>query len=274
VEVDADVPMTPASVVKVPVALAAWRAIAAGELDARRRVVVPAIGRTPGPVGLSLMDDDVEMSLRDLVSLMLTISDNPATDAVIAAVGLDAVAALLAELGLAGTAVTSDLMTMLDDMATETGFADYAGLAAYEPTAPGDPTADDIRVRLAATAALDPTRGSRMTARDGVRLLGSIWQDRAGPPDACAWVRRTMGRQLTRHRIASGFPPGVDVAAKSGGLMGVVGNEIGVVTDPDGTSYAVAVFTRSGDPRTRTDARRIDAAIGAVAAHAVGLLRG
>ena len=32
------------------------------------------------------MDDDVEMSLRDPTSLMLTISDNPATDALVGAV--------------------------------------------------------------------------------------------------------------------------------------------------------------------------------------------
>jgi beta-lactamase class A len=82
-----------------------------------------------------------------------------------------------------------------------------------------------------------------------------------------------MHQQLTRHRIASGFPPEVLVAAKSGGLMGVVRNEVAVVRLPDGSSYAVAVFTRS-DPGRRADARLIDAAIGAAAAHAVGVLHG
>ncbi len=42
-----------------------------------------------------------------------------------------------------------------------------------------------------------------------------------------------MEQQPTRHRIGAGFPPGVHVAAKSGGLMGVVRNEIGVVRHPD-----------------------------------------
>jgi beta-lactamase class A len=82
-----------------------------------------------------------------------------------------------------------------------------------------------------------------------------------------------MTQQLTRHRVADGFPPGVLVAAKSGGLMGVVRNEIAVVRLPDGSSYAVAAFTRS-DPARRADPRPIDAAIGAAAAHAVTLLRG
>jgi beta-lactamase class A len=36
--------------------------------------------RTPGPVGISLMRDDVAMSVRDFVVAMLTISDNVAID--------------------------------------------------------------------------------------------------------------------------------------------------------------------------------------------------
>ena len=82
-----------------------------------------------------------------------------------------------------------------------------------------------------------------------------------------------MAEQLTRHRVAAGFPPGVSVAAKIGGLMGVVRNEVAVVRLPDGSSYAVAAFTGS-DPGQRADARLIDAAIGAAAAHAVGVLHG
>jgi beta-lactamase class A len=74
-------------------------------------------------------------------------------------------------------------------------------------------------------------------------LLRLIWTDEAGPPEACARVRELMGRQLSRHRLSSGFAPGVRVAAKSGGLMGVVRNEVGAVTFADGERYFVAVFT-------------------------------
>jgi beta-lactamase class A len=271
VGVDEDVAVTPASVIKVPVAQAVLNAIAGERLDGRTRVLLPASRRTPGPVTVSLMADDVEMSLRDLVTLSLTISDNPATDALIDAVGVDAVNDLLGDLGLESTWLGADLMTMLEEMAVETGYADFEALAAVQH-GPDDPTPDELRQRIAATAALDPSRGSRTTARDSVRLLQAIWNDEAGPAEACAAVRRAMGRQLTRHRIASGFPPDVTVAAKSGGLMGVVRNEIGVVSCADGRAYAVAVFTRT-DPARRADPRPVDAAIGAVAADAVDRLR-
>lgn len=143
------------------------------------------------------------MSLRDLVVLMLTVSDNVATDEVIAATGLDAVNAVTARLGLTHTMVRSDLRTMLDDMAREVGFPDYAALAAHVPEGPLARAA--LLSRLDLSAALDPERGSCTTAAETVRLLKAVWTEAAGHPGACAEVRRLMGQQLTRHRIASGF---------------------------------------------------------------------
>ena len=272
VERSADDLMTPASVMKIQVALATLDAIVTGRLAGTRRVHLAADFRTPGPVGVSLMADDVEISVRDLVPLMMTISDNVATDRLIDLIGLPAINGLTGALGLDRTHIASDLMTMLDDMAREVGFADYSALAAFTPDEKGELSSDVIRQRLADTSALDPARGARTTARETVRLLQLIWTDRAAAPEACGQLRRTMGQQLTRHRIAAGFGPDVAVAAKSGGLMGILRNEAGVVRYPDGQVYAVAVFTRS-DPRTRADERAVNAAIGEIAAQAVTLLR-
>jgi beta-lactamase class A len=268
---DADEPVAPASVVKVQIGLTVLNAIAEGTVDGTRRVLLPAARRTRGPAGISLLSDDVEMSVRDLITMMLTISDNVATDALTALVGLQAINGTTGLLGMAHTAVTTDLATMLDALAVDAGFPDYAALEAFQP-GDGDPSVDEIRARLAASAALDPARGTHTTARDAVQLLRALWNDEAGPQPACAQIRLAMARQLTRHRIASGFPPDVKVAAKSGGLMGVVRNEVGVVGFADGTSYAVAVFTRT-DPATRADPRRIDATVGVVAERAVAAIR-
>jgi beta-lactamase class A len=160
---------------------------------------------------------------------------------------------------------------MLDDMAQEAGFPDYSALVAYQPTS-GAPSMQRVRQRLHVSAALDPTRRSHTTASDTVRLLQAIWTDTAASPPACASVRHAMGAQLTRHRIASGFGPDVTVAAKSGGLMGLVRNEAGVITFPDGEQYAVAVFTRS-KPDATVDPARIDAGIGCIARSLIDGLR-
>ena len=264
--------VTPASVMKVQVALAVENAIAGGAVDGAERRVLTHAERTPGPVGISLMRDDVTMTVRDLVALMLTISDNVATDELIGVAGLEQVNRTTRELGMERTEVTTDLRTMLHDLAVEIGFGDYAALVAHDPKVDGPPSDEQVRIAIAGSTALDPRRGPRTTAREAVTLLQAIWTDSAGSPDACAAVRRTMGQQLTRHRIASGFGPDVAVAAKSGGLMGIVRNEVGVVTFPDGAAYAVAVFTRR-EPGNTTEPAVIDAAIGRIARSLVDRLR-
>jgi beta-lactamase class A len=202
-----DLAVVPASVMKVQVALAVESMFADGALDPTERVRLGATRRTPGPVGLSLCQDDVEVSLRDLVTLMLTISDNVATDALLHRVGLSAVNALTARLGLRDTAITSTLQQMIHSLGVEAGFSDYPTMNAWFDADPDPLDADRVRNRLHRAAALDPRTGTRTTARDMTRLLTLIWTDRAGPPLACARIRTTMANQLTRHRLAATASP-------------------------------------------------------------------
>ena len=90
---DADRPHVLASVVKVPIGLEFYAQADVGRLDPTETVTLGPERRTPGPVGISQFDDSVTMSLRDLSYLMLTISDNAATDVVTAAVGIPSVIA-------------------------------------------------------------------------------------------------------------------------------------------------------------------------------------
>jgi beta-lactamase class A len=179
------------------------------------------------------------MSLRDLSYLMLTISDNVATDAVIAAVGIDAVNRRLENLGCADTAVVGTLQAMLKGFAADLGYESYDKLLAT-------PVAVDP-VRFDRCRALDASQASHTTARDSTTLLAAVWNDTAASPEACAALRAVMAQQLTR-RFARLVVQGGSLAAKSGALFGRVRNEIGVVTDPDGESYAVAVLTRALKP--------------------------
>ncbi|TXJ76103.1 serine hydrolase [Streptomyces lavendulae] len=264
----ADQLVVPASVMKVLVALAAETWFAEGRLELRERVVLGAAGRTPGPVGLSLLADDVALSWRDMVVLMLTISDNPCTDALMNRLGVGTLNATAARLGLRNTVVRSDVRTLLYSIGQDLGRAGWADLVAWsEGASAAESAAADEK--LPTTRAPAPGAGTRTTARDMVRLLRLLWSGQAGPAEACARVRAVMARRLTRHRIASGFRTPVRVAAKSGGLAGIVRNEVGVVSYPDGRRYAAAVFTRS---RTGADESAINAAIGAATAHAVASL--
>jgi beta-lactamase class A len=259
-----------ASVFKVIVALEVFRQAADGRLDPGERVRVPSAGRTGGPTGLSVFADEAELSVRDLALMMLTISDNAATDVLIDRVGLDSLHATLADLGLRQTVIPVLLHELLDWIGQDAGFAGWADLQRAAATLSAQ---EDRRVvgLIARSRALDPLVSIRTTARETATLLRLIWRDEAGPPAACAPVREMMGRQVTRQRLAMGFArSGYQVAAKSGSLMGVIRNEAGVITTPDGRRYAAAVFTRADRPYAGE--HDIDAAIGAAAATAIGYL--
>ncbi|MFL6076489.1 MAG: serine hydrolase [Mycobacteriales bacterium] len=254
IAVDPDEAVVTSSVFKIWVALEFHRQVAAGRVEPERRVRVPAADRTPGPTGLSALADDVEMSLRDLATQMMVVSDHAATDTVLAAIGgPDAVTGTLAALGLSGTRLTGDTRAMLDSLAASAGYPGWRAIQKVDP-ADVDPAEMTAMQRGIVDAdEFDPDRATAVsTPRETTTLLDLIWRDAAGPDPACAAVRDVMGRQLGRARIASGFDPdgaGVLVAGKTGSLMGVVRNEAAVVRMPDGRAYAVAVYTRAAESR-------------------------
>src|SRR5262249_21804367 len=133
---DPDQPVIPASVFKVQIALEAETWFADGRLDPAEPVTLRAADRTFGTIGTSLFDDDAVVSWRDLVVLMLTISDNHATDPLLTRIGVDAVNATAARLGLAGTVVVSGVQAMLDSVGQDLGHANWADLLSWHAAAP------------------------------------------------------------------------------------------------------------------------------------------
>ncbi|MCW2765568.1 MAG: ampC, partial [Nocardioides sp.] len=263
VAVAADQPVVLASVFKIAVAVAFWREVGAGRIDPLERTTVPSRHRIGG-VGTAGCADDVTMSWRDLVHLMLTLSDNAATDVVHRRIGQGAVEAVLADLGLDRTRIIGCCEDLFATIADELGF-ELAGCDLDEEL--GKVGVD----RIWSLAVLDPARTSSSTPREITGLLEAVWQDRAGDAEGCRQVRASMAQQLWPHRLSSGFGGEVAVAAKTGTLP-AIRNEAGVVTLPDGRSFAVSVFTRATSLAERLPA--VDAAIGEAARLAVDHLSG
>lgn len=174
-------------------------------------------------------------------------------------------------LGLVGTVITTDERTIIRSIGREAGFTDWDAMLAWAARPHSQDEEDQLIRRMTATSALVPALTTRTTPRDMATLLRLIWSDQAGPPQACERVRQLMHQQLTKHRLAAAFPPPVRVAAKTGSLIGVVRNEVGVIEYADGRGYAAAVFAQARRPWQNDTA--INAAIGAAAAAAVSLLR-
>jgi beta-lactamase class A len=253
---DADESVVVASVFKVALLVELFRQADRGLLDPAERVTVMADRHTAGSTGVSVMADDVTMSLRDLAYLMIAVSDNTAADAVIDRVGLPAVNTMLAAFGLDRTWIEHDCRELFSSMVEDAGQEEMST----------DPAL------ISRLRALDPARTNRSTPRDMTRLLSMIWRDEAASPESCASMRRLLGLQVWPHRLAAGFPyDDVAVSGKTGTLP-TIRNEIGVVEYPDGGRYAVAVFTRSYG--TAQNQPRADAVIGTAARAAVERLRG
>jgi beta-lactamase class A len=263
-----DEPVVMASVFKIAVCLELFRQAETGEVDLAERRLIPQSGRSPGPVGLSMMEHDAELSLADLAYLMMTISDNAATDVIMARLGLDRINATLRGLGLARTVVAGDCADIAQAVADAVGVAHWRDLppvlGADDPDVPG---------RIAASRALDPATATRTTPRETTALLSMIWRGEAGLPESRNGVTWLMAQQFCHARMAGAFPFPPSVGAKSGSLPPDVQNEAGVVDYLDGRRFAVAVFTRrrpAGHPPPAAQPRgTVGRAIGEVARLAV-----
>ncbi|WP_069171632.1 serine hydrolase [Streptomyces griseus] len=250
------------SVYKVPLMAAFCRLADAGRIDPGRRLTLGPDERVPGPTGLSVLRDPVTLSLRDMVVLMMTISDNTSAHAVLRAVGPEAVDATCRDLGLPDTHIHGGVVSTFSRLVAETGAPSLDAALAH--------VADNDVV--APPGVYDPASKASTTPADMARLLRAIWTDRAASEDRCAFMRGVMRRQAWSHRLGSGFPyDDVTVYGKTG-TFGSLRHEAGVVELADGSTYTAVVFTQAA--RADTKLPRADAVIGAAARAAVEELRG
>nr|WP_271209008.1 serine hydrolase [Rhodococcus wratislaviensis]GLK33445.1 serine hydrolase [Rhodococcus wratislaviensis] len=259
--IGADDPVVTASVFKVPIALELARQTSLGVIDLAEQIRVQPGEGPPSPYGLATFRHPSILSLDALATLMIAVSDNVATDLVLAKVSRQAVNDTLIDLGLHATAVSANCDELLRTIGEDLG-PEYAAYERWSELSPRQ--LDGLR-------ALDPMQSCRSTPVETTRLLSMIWRDEAAQPAACADVRRWLGLQVWPHRLRSGFSSdGVSVSGKTGTLPGIR-NEVGVVEFEDARRYAVAVFTRAVDARQQVPAR--DAFIGFAGAKAVEWLR-
>ncbi len=186
-----------ASVIKVPVLLALAAEVEAGRY--RWDEIAPADrGQMTGGSGVIAHLSALPFTLRDLATLMIIVSDNHATNAIIDLVGLDRINAYIARAGWRDTTLHRRMM--------------------------------DFEARAAGR---DNISSPRDTADMFVRLLRG---DLAAPP-LTAVLLGILKAQQFGDRLPARLPPDTVVAHKTGSLPGIV-NDAGILFLPAGPVVA------------------------------------
>jgi len=208
----------------------------AGRIDLAQRITLDPEQRVPGSGVLQDLDPGAALTIKDIATLMITVSDNMATDLIYDLLGRQRVAQAVRELGMRQTSLPLDTWEIL------------AGLHDLDPADPAL-TYDTLKGRLASRLAPLDCRATRetpdnniTTPRDMVRLYEAIERGDGLTRTARNAVIDILKRQKFRERLPALLPFGVQVAHKTGSIRGVR-NDAGLVYAGD-TVYAVALFTK------------------------------
>jgi len=221
-----------ASTYKVPIAVQLLTRVDRGEVRLDSLIALTPADLHPGSGTLTdLLDDPgVVLSLRNLVELMLLISDNSATDIVLrTAGGPAAVTARMRALGFDGIRVDRPTVRLI---------ADWAGVDSIPPAAPN--TAHKFQ------AVFEQVPDSlRMAA---ARRFTRIWRKEILRPETSDLLLDIMLRSTTgAERIKGLLPPETPVSHKTGTIGGTT-NDAGIVTLPGDAGHVVTVvFVKASD---------------------------
>lgn len=250
-----DEPFPMASTYKVPIAVGLLRRVDEGKLDLAQMVAVERHDYSPGSGLLTdlIREPGLALSLRNLLEIMLLVSDNTATDLCLRhAGGGDAVTARVRTLGIEGLRV---------DRPTRDVIFDWKGLSPPPAEGERDPAKygellDSVPKEKAEEAERSFYEDSRDTAtpRAMAALLEKIWRREALSASSTDLLLDIMKRCRTgAGRVKGILPEGTEVAHKTG-TIGKSLNDVGIITLPNGGGHVVvAAFVKKSD---RSEAER------------------
>lgn len=99
-------PTVAASVIKIPVMVEFFYQVSEGKLDIKEFIEIHSFDKKPSCGALTYMHDGLKVTLLDLCTLMIILSDNTATNLLIRRLGMDNINRRMRLLGLVGTEVS------------------------------------------------------------------------------------------------------------------------------------------------------------------------
>jgi beta-lactamase class A len=180
-----------ASTVKIPIMIEVYRQIDRGALSPDQILKLTDADRAPGSSWLQYLHEGIEFTVDDLMTLMISISDNTATNMLIDLAGLAQINATMRDLGMTGSVLGRKMKGV--------------------PSQPGEPE-------------------NWATPDDYALVIGSILDGTAASAVSCARMIEMLGRQSNDRRISRYLPKtdGVKWGSKTG-TVGNTTNDVGFI---------------------------------------------
>ena len=221
--INADQRFPTASVIKTAVMVEAYHQAARGTLSLDTTITLREENKVGGSGVLNGFSDGVALTVRDLIHLMIVVSDNTATNLLVNRLGTKNVDERLVALGLEHTKL-------------------------FRPTFRDGKA--DIFPELEKEFGLGMSTPGEMA-----KLMALIAEGRAVSPDASTAMLGTLRHQQDRATIPRLLPGNLQIGNKTGtdsekipddrGRRGAIRVDAGIVTG-EGVRYVIAVFTRRG----------------------------
>jgi beta-lactamase class A len=216
IAIDADRQMETMSTIKIPLMIEAFEQIKAGRFKLTDKYTLVQSDVQPGTGTIQRLDPGAVMTVKDLITLMIIVSDNTATEVLYRMVGGPAaVNARMEKLGLTTTRAMNVPST-------------------WFPVQRSAPTTEQFY-----RDGKYPFGFS--TAREMGRLLEMLERGTLVDKDSSALMLRIMRGQLYRTRIPR-YVTGYTIPHKTGDFLPYVGDDVGVLEAP-GRTIVLSIFT-------------------------------
>ena len=213
-----------ASVIKLPLLVTIFDKIEKGELNLDQRFLFRGSFSKIFATGFfKFFKDEPEVSLRDLLSAMIFVSDDVATDFLLDLVGLDSVNLMMENLGCSSTHVCFNM-----------------GNWHYNMVYMGDRLPNDDNDKLASeryrkgekdlegVSWSKSLRNDVASAKDMAKLLEGMYRGEIVSSHASGQMIALLNQCTSRNRIREYLKRDIEVAHKTGGSFGIK-NDVGII---------------------------------------------
>ena len=240
--INGDVLFQTASTIKVPILWSLFKQIDKGTISLNDKYTIVEEDFVPGSGVLNEFVPGLQVTIKDLATLMIIVSDNTATDILLKLIGKNNVEKDMRHLGLENTYVRQTIWELLcisvgmnEKNKTKETYEELIKRLHY------------LQVDKNSIVFTENIENNVMSPNDMTELLKIIYEGKELSKTSRDEIINIMRRQHFTHRISKYLPPEVKVASKTGSLF-TVANDVGIIELPNNQgAYVISAFVRDSN---------------------------